>query len=471
LNIQVWQSTGKEVLDPDDVCIASWKVCNLMSLMGQGGAWVVSDPAEQKISLRLSINFQCIKMSLDNVDIGNTSGRLFLDIIEALDLEAVDSGGTSDPYCAISLNHKLVAKTQVHKKTLQAQFNESFEIKIESRRRALLQIEVRDYNMLQKHVVLGSVQLHLSGIQEGEEFTDIFHLDGARKGSLKLRMLFQPEDMATLASVKTVTRSRDSVAEKRRDSIVDKKRDAIGRTDNVKEQTIVETDTARDASLESGRSSKLKVKQFTGLNPSSSTEVIQTGIFCFCLIHVVHYGSMKLHILEARNLKAADSNGLSDPYVKVVQIKHGKQKSLYKTSVVKKTLNPVFKDEKVTVEFPPEDILLVIKDHNLVGSSVEIGEAHFNVAEEIAKQLTPEMTLPFKFLFDRWIVIGLGGQGELHVSGEITVEKTSEDDELRRRQSTGASAMSSSSLHSASSKLEKPSGIKRLFSKSKDLNE
>lgn len=52
---------------------------------------------------------------------------------------------------------------------------------------------------------------------------------------------------------------------------------------------------------------------------------------------------MYITVVEARNLKAADSNGKSDPYVKLIDCKglHIRGNSI-KTEVIKKTLNPVW---------------------------------------------------------------------------------------------------------------------------------
>ena len=60
----------------------------------------------------------------------------------------------------------------------------------------------------------------------------------------------------------------------------------------------------------------------------------------------VYYKNSQLHIHmeRARGLAAADSNGYSDPYVKTYllpdKVKHTKQK----TSVKKKTLDPVYNE-------------------------------------------------------------------------------------------------------------------------------
>ncbi len=51
---------------------------------------------------------------------------------------------------------------------------------------------------------------------------------------------------------------------------------------------------------------------------------------------------LSIHILNSKDLAAADSNGLSDPYVKLYMLpdKHTKRQ----TEVKKKTLNPVYNE-------------------------------------------------------------------------------------------------------------------------------
>jgi len=57
---------------------------------------------------------------------------------------------------------------------------------------------------------------------------------------------------------------------------------------------------------------------------------------------------------QAFNLTAADFGGTSDPYIVVHQLADAREKatkknSIYKTATVKKTIDPVWNDEKVTV--------------------------------------------------------------------------------------------------------------------------
>ena len=55
-------------------------------------------------------------------------------------------------------------------------------------------------------------------------------------------------------------------------------------------------------------------------------------------------GNLRVHILNAEELAAADSNGFSDPYVKMYLLPDKSKQSKRKTDVKLKTLNPVFNE-------------------------------------------------------------------------------------------------------------------------------
>ena len=55
-------------------------------------------------------------------------------------------------------------------------------------------------------------------------------------------------------------------------------------------------------------------------------------------------GQLLIHVDRARNLAAADSNGLSDPYVKTYLLPDKSKASKRKTKIKKRTLNPVYDD-------------------------------------------------------------------------------------------------------------------------------
>lgn len=65
--------------------------------------------------------------------------------------------------------------------------------------------------------------------------------------------------------------------------------------------------------------------------------------------------SLIINIKNATNLKAADSNGFSDPYTKV-EVNYGTKKVSYKTKIIKKTLNPEWNETFVVPNFTNEDL-------------------------------------------------------------------------------------------------------------------
>ncbi|KAI8904668.1 C2 domain-containing protein [Gorgonomyces haynaldii] len=115
-------------------------------------------------------------------------------------------------------------------------------------------------------------------------------------------------------------------------------------------------------------------------------------------------GTIVLHIIEARNLKAVDSNGLSDPFVK---IRHDKEKSFYKTSIIKKSLNPVWTKETCEFAMPPNKVVIDVRDHNMF-SEKKLGMVELDL--NLLFQQHDE--------FDEWFELDDGGK--IHLSAKLT---------------------------------------------------
>lgn len=88
--------------------------------------------------------------------------------------------------------------------------------------------------------------------------------------------------------------------------------------------------------------------------------------------------SLSVNVIEARSLKSKDINGLSDPYVKIWVLYDGKKVEKRKTSIVEKSLNPVF-NELFLFRFPYEKIrqtslAISVMDHDRMGRNELIGQ-------------------------------------------------------------------------------------------------
>jgi Ca2+-dependent lipid-binding protein len=90
-------------------------------------------------------------------------------------------------------------------------------------------------------------------------------------------------------------------------------------------------------------------------------------------------GSLRVHVLEAHNLRACDFRGLSsDPYCVFTCVPEGVPRKV-KTTAKKRTLNPVW-DEVLTVAVVRASRLCIaIKDKSFLGTSDLCGEGSIDL--------------------------------------------------------------------------------------------
>ncbi|KAJ3150261.1 hypothetical protein HK101_001985 [Irineochytrium annulatum] len=431
--------------------------------------------------LLASVGFAPIILDADEEGSKNM-GILYVDIVDAANLEAVDAGGSSDPYCIIDLNDNHIHRTAVHKRNLNPEFHESCHANVRSRLRSNLTITVRDHNALAFSKILGTVSLQLARVKPEELLFASLPLQGARGGFLRLRLYFEPKVMDDSAFEKeendrkedgrlgklvkggagvlggTLKSSVEFLAGKHepkqdQKGIVTaeemaKRRGAhvrlldggrVGergeshaghersesRTEHEKSESRAEHERSESGSVKETSESRLgreRGDSAVGLMAGSlkGSPILEAGspeaaneLFAE-LIHEqeAHMlsGEVHLTIMAARDLKPVDLGGTSDPYVKVTQLVHGKEKTLLKTHVAKKTLNPVWPHANVVVKVPPSQLRFVIKDWNMFAESKALGEVDVDLAKLLPEGVTE---------FDAWLSLGLGGTGEIRIKGEL----------------------------------------------------
>ncbi|XP_007885985.1 synaptotagmin-9b [Callorhinchus milii] len=133
-----------------------------------------------------------------------------------------------------------------------------------------------------------------------------------------------------------------------------------------------------------------------------TSENVDLGDLMFSLCYLPTAGRLTITIIKARNLKAMDITGASDPYVKVSLMCEGRRLKKRKTSTKRNTLNPVY-NEAIVFDVPTENIdqvslLIAVMDYDRVGHNEVIGVCRVgNDAESLGRDHWNEMlTYPRK---------------------------------------------------------------------------
>ncbi|XP_075259407.1 synaptotagmin-5-like [Convolutriloba macropyga] len=107
------------------------------------------------------------------------------------------------------------------------------------------------------------------------------------------------------------------------------------------------------------------------------------GEICLSLRYNPVTSKLSVTIIECKNLKPMDWNGKADPYVKIsIKIR---EKVVYKekTTIQKNTLNPyfntIFSFKIAPTKIPLVDLLIVVKDYDLLGANEEIGSVRLGI--------------------------------------------------------------------------------------------
>ncbi|KAK0169200.1 hypothetical protein PV328_012348, partial [Microctonus aethiopoides] len=95
----------------------------------------------------------------------------------------------------------------------------------------------------------------------------------------------------------------------------------------------------------------------------AAQERVNLGEVMMTLCYLPTAGRLTVTVIKARNLKAMDITGSSDPYVKIYLLCQGKRIKKKKTTVKKNTLFPVY-NESLVFDVPAdnvEDVSLIVK--------------------------------------------------------------------------------------------------------------
>ncbi|CAG8554094.1 17567_t:CDS:10 [Acaulospora morrowiae] len=375
--------------------------------------------------LYLNVQYVPVDYVLDPAECVENMGTLNVKVKSAENLPAADRSGTSDPYIQFLLNDEKIHKTKTVKKDLNPVFNEDFTITVHSRIGDKFVLEVYDWNQVGSSKKLAHGRLDLSELKSFEGAERKVPLtnneDGSKAGSVNLYLRFEPQlvnkkrlPTGTFAgATKTITGIGTGVLSGG-ESVVKGGVGIVGSGVNlvgsgassvvgaVEEEKIEPaTRSINTNTIETAQEKPPSVEN-NGVARNSTYNVSESSV----AESASESGSLRLSIIEAKDLIAADSGGTSDPYVKVKLNK----KEIYKTQIIKKTLNPKW-DEVTQFSNLNGSIHLSVKDHNKMGKDVDIGEYDLNIWDHVQPSAS-------NYTKDIWVELSKGGNGKLHLKLE-----------------------------------------------------
>ncbi|KAG6910551.1 hypothetical protein DXG01_009501 [Tephrocybe rancida] len=186
--------------DKDDV-IAEWKgdakAFLQTTLSGVQTFKLTNGDGEDEATSTIQIEARYIPVPvrLEPRESMNNQGVLRVELVDAQKLRAADRGGKSDPLAIFTLNNDKVFKSQVKKKTVNPEWNETFTINVPSRVGSDFQIEIMDWDQVGSSDSLGTAKIDLEGIEPFQAFEQVLQLSSPKhgeEGHVRIRMTFTP---------------------------------------------------------------------------------------------------------------------------------------------------------------------------------------------------------------------------------------------------------------------------------------
>ncbi|KAA6371795.1 MAG: hypothetical protein EZS28_032676, partial [Streblomastix strix] len=286
-------------------------------------------------------------------DIGQDPKSVYLKLIGIFDIAAMDSNGKSDPYIKVFFDGNQIGKTKKVGNTLNAEYNEEFKFdfdpKTTNARRILL--ELWDHDTFSDDDQIGKVELRLKNYLNVKK-TDQTKFIGADRNVGK-------DDVGTL-DFELEVKSKDQKGPSPQVVVAERK---------IKQKQI-QQQVEEPSSSSTGQVAQRKTKQAITTQQVVPEEIDDIG---------KEPKSVYLKLIGIFDIAAMDSNGKSDPYIKVFF--DGKQ--IGKTKKVKNALNAEY-NEEFKFDFDPKTtnarrILLELWDYDTIGDNDQIGKVELRL--------------------------------------------------------------------------------------------
>ncbi|RCH96904.1 hypothetical protein CU097_001281 [Rhizopus azygosporus] len=370
------------------------------------------EPVTQELSLlecpsgliRLSFRYvPVVRFKLDPNESLENQGNLTVALVKASNLTAADRSGTSDPFVRFYLDDQRIYKSQVYKKTLNPVFNkdETFTVPVINRMTSNLVAKIFDWDQIGKDTPLGECRISFTGndIETFVTATKEYTLQNGT-GTLTVRLTWRPDLVARKRTNTSLFSATTRMFTQAPGEVVGA---GIGAGTKVFGAGVsalgsgflgrmgtkrLSDDTSSVLSREATNTSSIEP------STSRSSSSIQRSVSDDAV-------TVQVQLIEARDLKAMDRGGTSDPYCRV----RVGNKVVYKTRHIKKTLTPEWNETFTTKISPQKETLdFKVKDHNTL-TDVDIGDHQFKLPDDLP--------------FDGWLPLTPEGTGMIHVKVSV----------------------------------------------------
>jgi Ca2+-dependent lipid-binding protein len=356
------------------------------------------------------------------------AASLEITVVRAKDLLAADRGGTSDPYVCLYVGAavKEAQKTMVKKKTLSPEWNEKFHFKLGScGKREDLTLECFDYDLLGSDDSLGKVRIALSELVDDQEYTQwcLLGEDATNMGQLQVRYKMSPLADGD-GGLEELERSELEVKLYDWDMVGDN--DEVG-TATVPAGMLVLASRHKLKPVElspAGQSStQLPLKDTQG-KAVIGNDKIPALINLTIRLHPLPpplEGVVRVSVVQARNLKAMDRGGTSDPYA-IVTLSSAPKNTKARTQIVVKTLNPYWNSsfDLSSPNLHRESLQVAIYDKDLL-SDDQIGTVQIELSRFMLNPLPKEDTMLVGCAKTQWYAIQDDSE-RLRITGEVELK-------------------------------------------------
>ncbi|KAG6866873.1 hypothetical protein C0991_008810 [Blastosporella zonata] len=362
--------------DKDDV-LAEWKgeaKAFLQSTLSGVQTFTLTNADEEHSStIKIEARYVPVPVKLEPRESINNQGILRVELLDGRKLHAADRGGKSDPYAVFLLNGDKVFKSEIIKKTVNPDWNQTFTVNVPSRVGSDFGIEVFDWDQIGTSDSLGEAKIDLEEIEPFQALERVLSLSSPKhgeEGHVRIRMTFQPSIIArarkNTSTFSTAGRAVTQIGALPVTAGISAGKGVLhGVTGLFKHGHHEEQPAAKD--LLSGQASQpvgasTKATAFpTGEGADSSGPP--------------EPGSLKVTVLDAKDL----SSGETKPYA---TIRVGDKE--FKTKHVGKTATPEWNESFVFTAGPNTPKLFAwIHDHKTIGKDKDLGEGEVDIWRHI----------------------------------------------------------------------------------------